>query len=717
MKKLLNFRPILFIAISLCLGIASTYFYLCDNLVWAIFLSCVFLVSNIIYLILYANKNNLKEKLIFVCVFLMIFIVGSQGLINQISSYDKADLDGRIFNITARISQATESDYGKKLILDNAIVKSYQTKKLDYKISVNCYGENDFDVGDVVQFKANLYDNNYLYEQKFNVYDIEKGIKYHTSVSSEDIKVVDNKLTVFEKINLFIRDNLKKGLGEREFSVGYALLTGNSNFMDYDLVSSYRNAGVAHIFAVSGLHIGFLATVLTFLFKKININKTLKAIIITLILFLFSGVCGFSASSLRASVMTAVSLFAYAIGKRYDGITATSLSAILILLVSPTQLMCVGFQLSFMVVLGIILLANPIARFITKTIKVMPKKLATSIGVVISAQLFSMPISLYAFGEFSIISVIINLIFIPVVSVIFTLTLFAVLIGGLFNIANILLLPSNYIFKFINVCITAFDYDIFMVGGFVFGGAIIGYYLVCVIASGFMNIKHKMRFLTCAIMILVSVSSIFIVNVTERNKVSISVSYVDSLSTTLISTDKENTLIVSDINYVFSMAKLSRCSVYCGDRLDNVIVMGGYPIDLQVFLSKISSVFEVGQVCYYGQKQEVMERICKKSFPKTKISNYFDGQLLPIEQFDFRASLQGCAITSIIRDKKICVLSALEFVKPNLNDLDSSFDIMVCYDRSEVILNKYSPSIGVSYKYTSKYANAQESGNMLFKLN
>ena len=75
---------------------------------------------------------------------------------------------------------------------------------------------------------------------------------------------------------------------------------------------------------------------------------------------------------------------------------------------------------------------------------------------------------------------------------------------------------------------------------------------------------------------------------------------------------------------------------------------------------------------------------------------------MPIKQFDYTSSLQGCAITSIIRDKKMCVLSALEFVKPNLNDLDSSFDIMICSDRSEVILNKYSPSIGISYKYTNK---------------
>ena len=55
-------------------------------------------------------------------------------------------------------------------------------------------------------------------------------------------------------------------------------------------------------------------------------------------------------------------------------------------------------------------------------------------------------------------------------------------------------------------------------------------------------------------------------------------------------------------------------------------------------------------------------------------------------------------------------------MKPNLNDLGQSFDFMICFDRSEVILNRYSPSIGISYKYTDKYLNAQESGNMLFKL-
>lgn len=717
MKKLLNFRPVLFIAISLCLGIGSTYFFLCNKLVWAILLTSIFVAYNVVYLILFTNKENIKEKLIFVFIFLMIFIIGSQGLTSQIKNYDSADLDGRIFNITAKITQATETEYGKKLILSNAIVQGRVTKELDYKISVNCYGKNELDVGDIVKFKANLFDNNYQYEQKFNVYDIERNIKYHTSISSEDVKVVDNKLTIFENINLFIRNTLKEGLGEKEFSVGYALLTGNSDFMDYDLVKSYRNAGVAHIFAVSGLHIGFLATALTFLFKRMNINKTIKAIIITFALFLFSGVCGFSASSLRASVMTAVALFANSMGKRYDGISAVSLSAILILLVSPTQLMCVGFQLSFMVVLGIIILANPISRFISKKIKFLPKKLSSSLGVVFSAQLFSIPICLYAFGEFSAISVMINLIFIPVVSFIFILTLVAVLFGGIFNIAEIFLLPSNYIFKIINACITAFDYDIFMIGGFTLGGAVIFYYLICAIASGVVGIKKKWRVLTCAIMIIVSVSSIFVVNFVEDNKVSIRVSYMDSISATLISTSEENTLIVSDVEYVFSMAKLSSCATYCGNRLDNVIVMGGYPIDLQVFLSKISSVFEVGQICYYGEKQELMEKICRKSFPKTKFKNFFDGQKLPINQFDYVSLLDGCVITSTIKDNKICVFSALENIQPNLNDLTQSFDLMVCYDRSEVILNKYSPTIGISYKYTNKYPNAQESGNMLFKLN
>ena len=100
-------------------------------------------------------------------------------------------------------------------------------------------------------------------------YFIQKG----AVTNAENITKLSTDLNLFERINLFMRESLKGGLDSREFPVGYALLTGNSHFMDNDLITSYRDAGVAHIFAVSGLHIGFLASLLIFIFSRIKINR------------------------------------------------------------------------------------------------------------------------------------------------------------------------------------------------------------------------------------------------------------------------------------------------------------------------------------------------------------------------------------------------------------------------------------------------------------
>ncbi len=416
MKKLLNFRPILFIALSLCLGIITSYFYMLNKIVWCIFFSATFLLALILFLTVFSIKTTRIRNLIFALFFLIFFAFGSIGFSSSINRFERANLGGRNYDVTAKIVDVKVDGSITRLVIDNMDISGNRSGRLHYKASLTVYGENDLEIGNIISFNANLYDNNYMFEDRFNANDIERGIKYNASLSIDEISVVDNNTTIFERINLFIKNSLKLGLDESEFTVGYALLTGNSSYMDYDLISSYREAGVAHIFAVSGLHIGFLASVLMFLFKKIKINPYIKSGIIVAVLFMYCGICGFSASSLRATIMASVSLFAFSRGDRYDGLTALSMSAIIILLISPIQLLCVGFQLSFAVVVGILTLSKPISNLL----KFLPNKLALSLGAVLSAQIFSMPICLYAFGQTSLISIAANIIFIPIVSFIFT---------------------------------------------------------------------------------------------------------------------------------------------------------------------------------------------------------------------------------------------------------------------------------------------------------
>ena len=709
MKKIINFRPILFILLSLCCGIATAYFFMLSKVVWGVFFIAVFVIPLLIFMLSSVKKGKAITKAIFSCIFIIFFAVGSISLYANINDYNKANLSGNNYNITAKIVSTYQTETGHKFILDNAEIRGNRTGKIKYKISLSVLGDSNFDVGDVITFNANLYDSSTVYEDRLNTNDISRGIKYYASAKSNDISKVSTTLTIFERINLFLRNSLKNGLGEREFSVGYALLTGNSNFMDNDLISSYRDAGVAHIFAVSGLHIGFLAGVLILLLKKLKATPLLRVISITFVLLFYSGICGFSSSSLRATVMTSVMLFASLKGHRYDSLTALSFAGILILLFSPVQLFCVGFELSFMVVFGIIVLAKPLA----KCLKFLPTKIANSVGLVVTAQIFALPICLYAFSKVSTIAVIINLIFIPIVAFIFILTLVSTIVGGIFGISNILLVPSNYIFKLINLLIGAFDYKIFMIGGIVLGSGAISYYLIFFVLGDIFNFKKLTKLIISCVLVCICASTTIIANNKVANCVTMYVTSSDTLSATYIQTSKQSVLIVSDVNYIYSTSRLSKIVSKTGcDSLDALIIMGGCSVDLQQFITKMTSVYSLKNVYYYGYKEQEMEQVCKVSFPKITLQNVVDGKVLSLPKIDLSFAMEGKVLLGEIGGKKSAIFSKLGDDNLDFSCLQNGYDIMVCLDRADMLLSRYLPATSISYKYSNIYQNAQSNGNI-----
>ena len=713
MKKLFNLRPILFIAISLCCGISTAYFFERKNLLFSIVFCAGFVVSLALFFFVFTPKGNKKPNGVLSIIFALFFAIGVAGFSIQLNQYNDANLDGHYYEVTGKVVDCNVTDVGASIVVSDAYINGNRVGKIKYNISVIVYGKTDVDIGDLVKFSAQLKDRSYTYEGKFNASDVERGIKYYTNVSAEDLVITGKNLTIFERVNLAIRDTLFVGLDKDEFAVGYALLTGNSSFMDHDVITSYRTAGVAHIFAVSGLHIGFLATLLAFALKKLKLNGLLKALFTTLVLLFYSGICGFSASSLRATIMCSVALFARAKGERYDTLSAMSFAMILILLCSPVQLFSVGFQLSFGVVIGINLLSKPIARLF----KFLPKKLADGLGVVLSAQIVAIPIMLYAFKQFSVISIIANLIFVPIVSVIFTLTMLGVLLGLIFCAPVVTLFLSNYSFKFINVCIAFFDQNFFMIGGFSFGGAVIFYFASLIVASGLINLRKITRTITaitlaliCAVMVTISAS-------VDSRATKIYVSGAENICATMILSNSETTLVVSDASHIYSASRLKRIKDDCGEsEIDNLILMGGYSVDMQVFLTKLHTVFSVKNVIYYGEKYAVMEDVVKKSFKGIQIRNVFDETALSIESFPCEFMMQGNVLTGEIKGKSIAIFSAFNKGGVNFSDFSGGQEIMICADRAEQILSLYSPQVKISYRHSSTYDNAENNGNILFKI-
>ena len=713
MKKLFNLRPVLFIALNLCCGIAATYFFMRDKTVWGVFFCVSFFLSIILFFFVFTEKKFRKRNGIFALIFIFFFFSGGLTLYAQLSDYRDANLYNHYYELSGKVSSVSDTDSGKKLIIEDVFIDGNVTGKIKYNVAVFVYGHTAVDVGDVIKFSSTLADKSFIYEDLFNAQDVERKIKYTANVNADDIKVIGSDLTIFERINLFLRDTLKSGLDKDEFAVGYAMLTGNSNYIDDDVLSSYRTAGVAHIFAVSGLHIGFLAAVLVFALKKAPINAYLKAVIITAVLLLYSGICGFSASSLRATVMTAVALVAKASGDRYDGLSSTALSALLILIVSPVQLLCVGFQLSFVVVLGINLLSKPIE----KLLGFLPQKVASALGVVLSAQIFSIPVSLVAFGEFSVIAVLANLIFVPVISVIFTATVILTLLGGIFSLAPIFLFPINYIFKFVNLCISVFDQPFFMLGGFILGGGIIAYYATAISACGLVNLKKTAKLITSVSTAVICLTCALIFSISDQNAVKLYVSGAEDVSATFIQSKTENVMIVSDVKHIYSTRRLARVATKSGKRnISALVFMGGYNVDMQVFMTKITNVYDVDAIYYYGEQDLGAESIIKRSFGKVEMKNFGDGERLPIKVFKCSFALEGKVIIGDIKGDKVAVFSSLPYENINFSSVQRQYDIMICHDRADALISRFKPTKGISYRYSNNYPNAESSGNMLVKI-
>ena len=435
MKTLINFRPLLYLAISICFGIVVAYLLLELNTILATILGGVFILGSILVYFIFKNKENRLLSITVLILSFVIFIVGFSTTFIKLNDYEKANLDNHVYQVSGKIEKINTYDNYQTAICCSNTLSGVNGGKTDYKIRLYIYGYKDLEVGDVVRFTATLQDNGVYYNSRFSAEQISEKIKYTAEVYAEDIVVIQNQKSVFQKMNAFISNSLKDGLSGDEYAVSYALLTGDSSFIDGEILTNFRNAGIAHVFAVSGLHIGVLAIAVNFILSKLKVNKKISACITVFICLFYSGVCGFSSSSIRATIMCAVSLFARISGRKYDGVSSVCLAGILILLFNPIQLFCVGFQLSFGVVLGIFVL-SPV---ISKLFKFLPRRISSALGVTLSAQIVSVPICLSAFSEVSFVSTIFNIVMIPIISPLFVVLLFTTILGGLFGISSILL--------------------------------------------------------------------------------------------------------------------------------------------------------------------------------------------------------------------------------------------------------------------------------------
>lgn len=261
------------------------------------------------------------------------------------------------------------------------------------------------------------------------------GIKYYGSVYGG----LDAtwKFSPFGFVNSRIEQTLFNNLDGETAAVCFALLTGDTSMISEGTLASFRYGGIAHIFAVSGLHLAVLFGTLSAVLKRLPINKYVSAAVCFACLFFYSGVCSFTASSVRALVMCTLSVVASLTYSKNDSLNSLSVAAVILLLINPLYLFETGFTLSFSATIGIIILSrnlNDIFAFLPKIIR---KPAVYGVSSLITIT----PTQIRKFGYVSVAGLFLNILIVPVISALYVLLFACVVIGMIIPFAAVILIP------------------------------------------------------------------------------------------------------------------------------------------------------------------------------------------------------------------------------------------------------------------------------------
>ena len=711
MKSLLNFRLAVFLSIGLIAGISFSYCVISENVFAAITVIVIFIAAFIIFTFFSTARLKNAGKVLCFLVISVCFAVGGQGLYFTVNNYKNADLDGHVLTATGRIEEITDHGDYCSIIVGDLTFSGIANGKSPYKIAVYSYGENDLVLGDVVRFKTTVKDRTVFYNGRFSAAAISQGITYYAEISMADITKISSVPNLFQRCNLFIKSVLSSGLDKDEFAIAYAMLTGNSDYIAEEDAVAFRAAGVAHIFAVSGLHIGLLATALFFVLTKIKIKKYIAFPITFLLCLFYAGVCGFSASSVRAVIMLFFLNFGKLAGLKYDSLSALFAAAFLILVASPAQLFCAGFLLSFSVVFTVIVLFNTLMRLL----KFLPKKIAAPLATSVAAEIGSAPVLLYFFGSFPLIGLFVNLLFIPISGVIFIALVVGTLLGG-FLPPTICLFLQNYAIFGINYIITTFNFKLFLIGGFTLWGFAISYYATVVISGGYLNLKRVAKTTLCIVLSLLTVVGTFVVNAARTDRTNAYVLGSENISAVLFSYSDQNLLVISDVSYknfsehrligVLSAAESGTLTVILLAQ-DTIVDFASITAKLRYAAKNAGLNFDM--LYYCGERDIIAEKVVSETFRNFTLINVGDGTSFFRSDGEIDFLLDGRCLIFTRKGYNIGVFSSV-YNSDLTGVYDVRFNTIFCVDNIDALTMRTKSEQAVSFRIKSGYPDGEKAG-------
>lgn len=569
--KLFNFRPVFFTAIFLCLGVAFGVL----RLFYGASLWWLLLLAGLGFAFCFSDKKRWEKTAVALVVLVAAFFVGFGCLYAQACEYvDENTYEGGYF-VTGTVAELSETEHGYCIVLEKITVGGNAEKGKLIAYLPAAFGENT-GISDEVLLYGEVEMRGVFDEYGFAAESISRGVRF-TVKDVESFAVTERHFDLFAAIRTRLKTVLYQGMDKTPAAVTLAVLTGNTDGIESGLLENMRYGGIAHVFAVSGLHVGALFAFCMLCVRKTRLKyaaKPVRFLVAAAVLLFYGGICGFSASVLRASVLCLAGYAASLIGGSVDRLEALGAAAILVLLLSPIELFCVGFQLSFLACLGIFLWTTPVKnllvglvdgaeKWITRLFlrraagadsvsdceeadgavneilggvsrKNEPtaekdeyenpkfglwqkwKRAVTEfLSVSLAAQLATAPVCLQAFGYLSGWSILLNCLFVPFIGAVFALLLTVAFAGCLLptSAAAVLLYLPNVVWSAVLLAFETVDFSAFALQGITLTlGAFFCYYAALSFATDKWNLTKKQRMVFAAVCVVGCVLTVWIGN-------------------------------------------------------------------------------------------------------------------------------------------------------------------------------------------------------------
>ncbi len=357
-----------------------------------------------------------------------------------------------INNITVSGEVKTFSKYdGKK---SSFILQTQNDKPYQKKLQVFCYFDCRAKKGDKVSIRGTLKPPKKPGnpgEFDYPTYLAYNHIYYIFSVKDDsDIRIISRQHGIGDWIYSYRLQGEKlinNILPQKEAGILLGMLLGKKEAIDSKQYSDFQKTGIVHMFAVSGLHVGFLLLLSAWLTSLLSLSRRTKFYIGISLLLVYGTMVGWPISVIRATIMASLGLLAYYIGRENMLLNSLGIAGTIILIIDPLALFKISFQLSFMATWGLVYLFPLIREKLDYQSRVLDLVL-----IPFCAQIAVLPLIAFHFNLFTPVSIVSNIIVTYLAGAVVIMGFLAFMLSGFLPfLASVFLYPAGFIIELILV--------------------------------------------------------------------------------------------------------------------------------------------------------------------------------------------------------------------------------------------------------------------------